>query len=210
VKVLLSSYGESHSRFGHRIGDEAIQVDPARLCELVVGNFRSSGSISAAGRQALGPFWEYAAFVANSLIFLTIGAQEAQQHFKGLWVPVLLAIGNARTCGCHLSAVHVICSQLTQGGYAAPARAFLGRAAGRFGARAAVIPARGSSPARSHRSDYLCRRGLLCVRARINDYPALAPPGANQIVLRSNAIPCPDRFALRALEFNRNLSEEKR
>ncbi len=59
---------------------------------LVVGNFRSSGSISAAGRQALGPFWEYLAFVANSLIFLLIGAQEAQQHFQGLWVPVLLAI----------------------------------------------------------------------------------------------------------------------
>jgi CPA1 family monovalent cation:H+ antiporter len=59
---------------------------------LVVGNFRSSGSISAAGRHALGPFWEYVAFVANSLIFLLIGAQEAQQHFQGLWVPVLLAI----------------------------------------------------------------------------------------------------------------------
>ena len=59
---------------------------------LVVGNFRSSGSISAAGRHALGPFWEYAAFVANSLIFLLIGAQEAQQQFKDLWVPVLVAI----------------------------------------------------------------------------------------------------------------------
>jgi len=59
---------------------------------LVVGNFRSSGSISAAGRHALGPFWEYVAFVANSLIFLLIGAQEAQQHFNGLWVPVLVAV----------------------------------------------------------------------------------------------------------------------
>lgn len=59
---------------------------------LVVGNFRSSGSISATGRHALGPFWEYVAFVANSLIFLLIGAQEAQQHFAGLWVPVLVAI----------------------------------------------------------------------------------------------------------------------
>jgi len=59
---------------------------------LVVGNFRSSGSISTAGRHALGPFWEYVAFVANSLIFLLIGAQEAQQHFKGLWAPVLVAI----------------------------------------------------------------------------------------------------------------------
>lgn len=59
---------------------------------LVVGNFRSSRWITDAGRQALEPFWEYAAFVANSLIFLLIGAQEAQQHFKHLWAPVAVAI----------------------------------------------------------------------------------------------------------------------
>jgi CPA1 family monovalent cation:H+ antiporter len=59
---------------------------------LVVGNFRSSALITDAGRHALEPFWEYAAFVANSLIFLLIGAQEAQQHFKDLWAPVVLAI----------------------------------------------------------------------------------------------------------------------
>jgi CPA1 family monovalent cation:H+ antiporter len=59
---------------------------------LVVGNFRASGLITEAGRQALGHFWEYAAFVANSLIFLLIGAQEAEQHFEHLWAPVLLAI----------------------------------------------------------------------------------------------------------------------
>jgi monovalent cation:H+ antiporter, CPA1 family len=59
---------------------------------LVVGNYRSSTSISSAGRQTLGPFWEFAAFVANSLIFLLIGAQEAQQHFTGIWLPLLVAI----------------------------------------------------------------------------------------------------------------------
>jgi CPA1 family monovalent cation:H+ antiporter len=59
---------------------------------LVVGNFRTSGSISTAGRQAIGPFWEYIAFVANSLIFLLIGAQEGQQHFQGLWAPVFASI----------------------------------------------------------------------------------------------------------------------
>ena len=75
---------------------------------LVVGNFRSSGSISAAGRHALGPFWEYVAFVANSLIFLLIGVQEAQQHFKGLWVPVLLAIGLV-TLG-RAAAVYPLCA----------------------------------------------------------------------------------------------------
>jgi CPA1 family monovalent cation:H+ antiporter len=59
---------------------------------LVVGNFRASGLITQEGRYALQPFWEYAAFVANSLIFLLIGAQEAQQHFKDLWAPVVAAI----------------------------------------------------------------------------------------------------------------------
>jgi CPA1 family monovalent cation:H+ antiporter len=59
---------------------------------LVVGNFRSSSAITRAGRQALGPFWEFAAFVANSIIFLLIGAQEAQQHFKGMWLPLLVAV----------------------------------------------------------------------------------------------------------------------
>ena len=126
----------------------------------------------------LGPFWEYVAFVANSLIFLLIGAQEAQQHFKGLWVPVLLAIalvtlGRAATIYplCALfarSRLKVICGISTS---------FSGRAAGRFGARPVVIPPRGPCAARSHRSDYFCRRGLLCVRARTDDYPALTPPG---------------------------------
>ena len=60
---------------------------------LVVGNYRESNLITDAGRNALGPFWEYVAFIANSLIFLLIGAQEAQQHFTGLMFPVVVAIG---------------------------------------------------------------------------------------------------------------------
>jgi Na+:H+ antiporter len=59
---------------------------------LVVGNFRSSTYVTDAGREVLGPFWEYLAFIANSVIFLLIGAQEAQQHFSDLWLPVLAAI----------------------------------------------------------------------------------------------------------------------
>jgi CPA1 family monovalent cation:H+ antiporter len=59
---------------------------------LVVGNFRSSSAITRAGRQAMGPFWEFAAFIANSIIFLLIGAQEAQQHFKGIALPLLVAV----------------------------------------------------------------------------------------------------------------------
>ncbi len=80
---------------------------------LVVGNFRSSGSISAAGRHALGPFWEYVAFVANSLIFLLIGAQEAQQHFTGLWVPVLVAIALVNLG--RAAAVYSLCALFARG-----------------------------------------------------------------------------------------------
>jgi CPA1 family monovalent cation:H+ antiporter len=59
---------------------------------VVVGNRRATDLITDSGRNALGPFWEYAAFIANSLIFLLIGAQEAQQHFNGLWRAAVVAI----------------------------------------------------------------------------------------------------------------------
>lgn len=59
---------------------------------LVVGNMRSSSKINESGRHALEIFWEYAAFIANSLIFILIGTQEARQHFAGLWAVVGAAI----------------------------------------------------------------------------------------------------------------------
>jgi CPA1 family monovalent cation:H+ antiporter len=59
---------------------------------LVVGNYGASASISDIGRHTLVPFWQFVVFIADSLIFLLIGAQEAQQRFSGLWLPVLLAI----------------------------------------------------------------------------------------------------------------------
>jgi len=59
---------------------------------LILGNTGSLGAISARGRGAVEAFWEYAAFVANSLIFLLIGVHEAQQDLTGLWGPALVAI----------------------------------------------------------------------------------------------------------------------
>jgi monovalent cation:H+ antiporter, CPA1 family len=59
---------------------------------LVVGNYRPSASSSESGHHAVETFWEFIAFVANSLIFILIGAQEAQQHFRGIWLSVLVAI----------------------------------------------------------------------------------------------------------------------
>jgi len=79
----------------------------------VVGNFRSSSLMTDTGRQALGPFWEYVAFIANSLIFLLIGAQEAQQRFSGLWVPlatVLLLVTLGRA-----AAIYPLCALFSRG-----------------------------------------------------------------------------------------------
>lgn len=59
---------------------------------VMTGSYRSPTSIWASGREPLESFWEYAAFVVNSLIFLLIGARVAQQHFGGVWLPVLAAI----------------------------------------------------------------------------------------------------------------------
>ncbi len=59
---------------------------------LVMGNFKSLGTISERGKEAVHAFWEYAAFVANSLVFLLIGMHEAHQNFVATWVTVLTAI----------------------------------------------------------------------------------------------------------------------
>jgi CPA1 family monovalent cation:H+ antiporter len=59
---------------------------------LVMGNFTSLGTISARGKEAVQAFWEYAAFVANSLVFLLIGVHEAHQSFTTLWLSVVIAI----------------------------------------------------------------------------------------------------------------------
>lgn len=56
---------------------------------LMMGNLVS---MSSRGREAAQAFWEYAAFVANSLVFLLIGVREARQDYRGAWWFALLAI----------------------------------------------------------------------------------------------------------------------
>ena len=43
---------------------------------LAIGNLGHIGSISDEGREAVGAFWEFAAFIANSIVFLLIGVKE--------------------------------------------------------------------------------------------------------------------------------------
>jgi monovalent cation:H+ antiporter, CPA1 family len=59
---------------------------------LVMANFRSAGTISDRGKEAVLAFWEYAAFIANSLVFLLIGMHEADQHFLAIWLSAAIAI----------------------------------------------------------------------------------------------------------------------
>ena len=59
---------------------------------LAMGNFKRINAISGRGREAVQAFWEYAAFVANSMVFLLIGMHEAHQNFVVIWLPAVTAI----------------------------------------------------------------------------------------------------------------------
>jgi len=59
---------------------------------LMIGNLGPFGAISPRGREAVQAFWDYAAFVANSLVFLLIGMHEARQNFAAVWLPSVAAI----------------------------------------------------------------------------------------------------------------------
>jgi CPA1 family monovalent cation:H+ antiporter len=59
---------------------------------LILGNVGHL-AIAPKGRAAVEEFWEYAAFVANSLIFLLIGMRLANQDYGFVWLPALIAIG---------------------------------------------------------------------------------------------------------------------
>lgn len=59
---------------------------------LVVGNIGSLGSITQKGRDAVESFWEYVAFVVNSLIFILIGIYGTRHDFVSIIPAVLIAI----------------------------------------------------------------------------------------------------------------------
>ena len=59
---------------------------------LILGNVGHL-AIAPKGRAAVEEFWEYAAFVANSLIFLLIGMRLGNQDYGFVWLPALIAVG---------------------------------------------------------------------------------------------------------------------
>ena len=79
---------------------------------LVVGNSGAIGwmgaSISAAGRDHLISFWEYAAFLSNSVVFILIGVYEAKQGAGLITIAAAAAIG--LTLAARIVSVYSICA----------------------------------------------------------------------------------------------------
>jgi CPA1 family monovalent cation:H+ antiporter len=59
---------------------------------LILGNLGTLGPISDRGREAVQTFWEYGAFVANSVVFLLIGMHGTSRQFGLAWFPAIIAI----------------------------------------------------------------------------------------------------------------------
>lgn len=60
---------------------------------LVMRNFERLDGISKRGKEAVSNFWEYAAFIAESMVFLLIGTQQKYENFLVVWVPTMIAVG---------------------------------------------------------------------------------------------------------------------
>ena len=61
-------------------------------CGVLIGNTHRFGAFTKRGREALPHFWEYAGFIANSVIFLLIGATLVTQHITTVFVIAALTI----------------------------------------------------------------------------------------------------------------------
>ena len=86
---------------------------------ILVGAIAPRGSISAAGQQHVQDFWEYAAFLANSCLFLLIGSHEAHQPIA--LVSGALAAGIALTLLGRAAAVYPLAALFTRSSLRLPA-----------------------------------------------------------------------------------------
>ncbi|HWD37454.1 MAG TPA: sodium:proton antiporter [Fimbriimonas sp.] len=62
---------------------------------ILIGNSHSRGFLTQEGHVAVESFWEYAAFVVNSLIFLLIGISVAEQPFLITWLACVAVVSLA-------------------------------------------------------------------------------------------------------------------
>lgn len=88
--TTLAAYGSF--LLAERFGGSGVLASLA--AGLVIGGNGGDriGAITIAGQEAVAAFWEYAAFLTNSLIFILIGVHEAHQHFGRVAWPAIVAM----------------------------------------------------------------------------------------------------------------------
>ena len=64
----------------------------ATTAGLLVGNLTKFGSFTEKGEESIGHFWDFAAFVVNSVIFIILGVNLAYQDFAAAFIPIIIAI----------------------------------------------------------------------------------------------------------------------
>ena len=137
---------------------------------LVMGNFKSLNAISERGKEAVQAFWEYAAFVANSLVFLLIGMHEAHQNFVAIWLPAVIAIALV-TLG-RAVAIYPCCLIFSRSSLRVTMKhqhvLFWGGLRGALALALALGLATRSPAARRNNYHQLCCRRLFRVRARFD------------------------------------------
>jgi monovalent cation:H+ antiporter, CPA1 family len=71
---------------------------------MVVGNFGHHRTLTERGGEAVIRFWDFAAFLANSIIFLLIGSREANLPFAAYLLPAL--VGTALALAGRAAAIY--------------------------------------------------------------------------------------------------------
>ena len=146
---------------------------------LMMGNLGIKGAISERGREAVEAFWEYIAFVSNSLIFLLIGVREGAAEF----FPCLDGhrhrhrAGDDRARGGHLPDMLAVFAQRSAGVLAPPACAGVGRIARCAGFGIGPGIARRHPASRPDHQRGVCRRGVLALCPGLDDGADVAPHG---------------------------------
>lgn len=59
---------------------------------LLIGNLAAFGAITEKGEESIRHFWDFTAFVSNSIIFIILGINVAYQDFAKSIVPIFVAI----------------------------------------------------------------------------------------------------------------------
>jgi CPA1 family monovalent cation:H+ antiporter len=86
--TMLAAYGSF--LLAEKIGVSGVLATLA--AGMLVGNWRSGRQLTERGREAMVRFWDFAAFLANSVIFLLIGSREATQPIASYLLPAAIGI----------------------------------------------------------------------------------------------------------------------